>query len=447
MEYPGTKLTRPIRRAILITFFALFFIITPIIIMYTEGYRYDWQNGRRREIGAVSIDIEPTNATVEMDTVKITSGMPIRLNNITPRKYHVRISAPDFYNWEKDIEVLNKQTVYIKEISLIRKSEPEFVAAGKANAIAISPDNNWLALVDNRTVKILNLKTNQATNVDTFLGTTPIKFTWADNNNWLTISNENTPFNILTIVNADNPEKKYDLTALVKQKIVKWQWRETTDPELYYSTASEIKSFKPLTGNDDRVAANKYFDWYMENGTLWTIQMATNTDNIKIFKDTIGFASEFLIDDSSNLPQDGNSVTIVKAIRNQVLLKSKTQPQMYLATNQRVYKIAGDNLLISRYNNWWLFWTPWELTSYSEGGEPILLNRSGEGLRQVWPLDKYNTLGLIWNNKTTVLFPYYSVTHDFIDSPTNDTAIDINNHIFYFSAKIDDQEGIWKLSY
>ncbi len=397
--------------------------------MYTEGYRYDWKNGRRRETGAVSIDIEPTGALAEMDSVKITSGMPIRLNNITPRKYHVRVSARDYYNWEKNIEVLNKQTIYIKEISLIKKSEPEFIAAAAANELAISPDNNWLAVIDNRTVKILNLKTNQISDVQTLPGANPIKIVWAENNNWLAISSENAPFNILTIINADHPEKKYDLIVLIKEKITKWQWRETVDPELYYSTALEIRSFKPLTGNDGRIAANKYYDWYMEDGSLWTFQMATDTNNYKIIKDTIGFASEFIINNPAILPQDINNISIAKAIRNQILLKSKTQPQMYLINNQGAYKIAGDNFLISRYNNWWLFWTPWELAAYSEGGEPILLNRSGEGLHRVWPLDKYNTLGLVWNNKTTVLFPYYSVTHDLLNSPTGDTVIDIDNHI------------------
>ena len=64
MEYPNTKFNHLVRLLLLIAFIAAFFIIAPIIIMYTAGYRYDWQNGLLKETGAISVDVEPKNATV-----------------------------------------------------------------------------------------------------------------------------------------------------------------------------------------------------------------------------------------------------------------------------------------------------------------------------------------------------------------------------------------------
>jgi hypothetical protein len=123
MEYPGTKFTRPIRLAMLILFIVAFFVISPLIILYTAGYRYDWQNGLLKETGSISIDIEPRNATASLNGIKLQKDLPIRFNNITPGKYNLHLTASGYMDWFKEIEVKNKQTNYIKEISLIKKNQ------------------------------------------------------------------------------------------------------------------------------------------------------------------------------------------------------------------------------------------------------------------------------------------------------------------------------------
>ena len=94
MEYPQTKFTHSARLLMLILFIIAFFVISPIIIMYTAGYRYDWRNGLLKETGAISVDVEPKNATVYLNGIKLQDKMPIRLNNIAPAKYSLRITAP-----------------------------------------------------------------------------------------------------------------------------------------------------------------------------------------------------------------------------------------------------------------------------------------------------------------------------------------------------------------
>ena len=41
----GHLITRPIRRALMLSLWVAFFIITPTIILYTAGYRYDFTTG------------------------------------------------------------------------------------------------------------------------------------------------------------------------------------------------------------------------------------------------------------------------------------------------------------------------------------------------------------------------------------------------------------------
>jgi hypothetical protein len=446
MEYPNTRLTRPIRRAILGLFIASFFIISPLIVMYTQGYRYDWQNGRRREIGAVSIDVEPIDANANLGGVEIKSGMPIRLNNITPRKYHLKISASGYYDWNKDIEVQNKQTVYIKEIGLLKKNNPQIITTTTVDDLYLSSDSALLAGVNGRQVMIFNTQNNSMTKIFSDKKTESLAVAWSKKGHRLLITDKVAPFDTAMIIDADNFSKKIDLTT-ESAPITKIQWSDDDSGIIYYSTEKEIRSLNPITGNSARVATNKYVDWYMEGGALWTMQTASNTQNLRIVKDTAGFASDLSIIDTEVLPADFNNLSIVTGARGQILLKNASQSLMYLVAPQGTYKIAANDYLISPYNNWWLFWTPWELITYSEGGEPMLLNRSGEGLKQVVPLDKYNTLALSWNKNTTALFPYYLVTDELIKSAVRSFEADSVNHILYFSGKYGDSDGVWKLNY
>ena len=62
-------------------------------------------------------------------------------------------------------------------------------------------------------------------------------------------------------------------------------------------------------------------------------------------------------------------------------------------------------------------------------------------------MDKYNTLALAWADKTTVLFPYYLVSNDFLNEKITNLIADTENKILYFINQDKNKEGIWKLNY
>jgi hypothetical protein len=452
MEYPGTKFTRPVRLTMLIVFIFAFFIISPTLIMYTAGYRYDWHNGLLKETGSINIDIEPKNATAYLNNVKLSEKIPIRLNNITPAKYNLRITASGYYDWTKEIEIRNKQTSYTKEISLIRKNKPEILINEKINNFAVSYDGKFILYTIsknmageiwlwNNTTKqkklIYNLNTADIPAID-----------WAENNNYAIISDSKNPYSHLILVNAENPVNSKDL-AQDNPSIRKFQWNNTGEPQLYFSTQENIYLYTISTNRSQIIGQNKYMDWSMDNGQLWTIQLNTSTAAYEITKDTLGFNSLFNqlnTEDIStvNENQNSNNLQMLAGRLDTVLVKINTN-SLILVTNNNKYKIAADKFLISKYNNWWLLWSQWELWTYSQGEEPNLLNRSGEQLKQVLPLDRYNTLALVWEDRGTVLFPYYYVSHDLINEKVSRPAVDTENKILYFINA--NKEGIWKLNY
>lgn len=455
MEYPGTKFTHAVRLTMLILFLVAFFIIAPILIMYTAGYRYDWQNGLLKETGAISIDIEPKNAKIYLNGINLQDKMPIRLNNIAPAKYSLRITAPGYFDWIKEIEVKNKQTNYTKEISLIKKNKPEILINGKIANYALSYDGRFIIYtIQNKAASDVWLWDNnngRSSIISRLNGAEPTVIRWAEKNNYALIGDSVLPYSRLLIINAENPSKQTDLVKN-NAPIKKIEWANTAEPQLYFSTKDNIFLYSPATAKSQIITRNIYIDWYIENGQLWTMQAETSTKQLKITKDTLGFNSVLNRLNATDInlatgQTESENLQILSAHQNIVLLKNLNGSEMVLLTNSNKFKIPADKFLISKYNNWWLMWSQWEIWTYSEGEEPYLLNRSGEQLQEVTPIDKYNTLALGWANKTTVLFPYYLVNHDFINEKITNLSADTDNKILYFINNEKNKEGIWKLNY
>lgn len=449
MEYPGSKITKPVRNTILAVSVALFFVISPAIIMYTSGYRYDLKRGLLRETGAINIDIEPRDAVVYLNGIRIKSEMPVRLNDRVPGKFNILITAPGYFDWQKEIEVKNKQTVYIKEISILKKNNPEFITDGTIRSASLSYDGTYLAYIrqtaDGEEVRVRNLTSQSEEILYKLPGNKMMAYVWAPESDYMAISNADAPYETLVIISAKNIDKKTDVMAITKYPIDKYMWKESPTPELYFGTKLRLMSLLPETEQKFVLGKTNWLDWRMENGQLWTIQKSTTTAQVRLVRDTLGFSSDFA-GETIFSPAEQN-LRILACKDNQVLLKKDGKPEMLLVTKDRKFTFSGEKFYISKFNNWWLFWTPWEIWTYSKGEEPNLLNRSGEGLQEVLPLDQFNTLALIWHDKSTALYPYYLVTHDLVNNSIVSGAADTNTRVFYFSAKIGDQEGLWKLPY
>jgi len=447
MEFPGTRLNHAIRTTLLVFFIVLFFVLTPTIIMYTMGYRYDWRFGLLREIGAISIDVEPASTVVYLDDIKINQSLPVRLKNITPRKYLLRLEAPGYITWEKEIEVKNKETVYVKDISLLQKKSLQKIADGQARSLALSADQRFLAYAranqQNWQVSLLPL-TASATAINiAIISPTPPEITW-DNKNNLFVA---TTADQLYIVDANQPERPIKLKTASGLPPAKWQWRNgAAGAELVYQDNNSLYAFRPTLNDSVLITPASFFDWYLEGNSLWILQQASTSGNLTLIKDALGFASSFSKLD--NLPTGASGpFKIITALNNTVLIKSTGQPNAWLITANHSYQISEENFQISPFGNWWLIWSPWELWTYSNGDQPFLLNRSGEGLKQVLPLDNHNTLALVLNDHVSILYPYYFVAHEIISGQLESAVADTDNHIFYGAGNVDGQDGIWKLEY
>ncbi len=99
-------------RRILFWFLFLFFLITTtIIILFSQGYRFDQRRMIFVHSGAITIKSLPTSVNISLNG-KPQSGKNLDIinNSITigglrPGSYHIQASLPGYSSWEKNVEV------------------------------------------------------------------------------------------------------------------------------------------------------------------------------------------------------------------------------------------------------------------------------------------------------------------------------------------------------
>lgn len=372
MEYPNSKLTRKIRMAILLFYIVLFLVLCPIIILYARGYRYDWQYGFPKRTGAISVNVEPADTRVFLNNVEAKRSLneeEVRLTSVPPGKYTVKITKSGYYDWIKDVEVKEMQTVYIKEIILMKKNDPVILDKGSVSTVVISPNNKYLAYAKNSGVNsqiwLKNLKDDSTQLILDFKDTS-IKLVWDDNGEYLAISNARAPHNSLVVVPIENSDKKFDLVKLIKYPIDKFQWKKAIEPELFFSTKLKIMSLAPNTRRISTLSKNNFLDWSLENGQIWALINSTSSAKIEVIKDILGFKDTFYTLDGHPSGDNKQKLNINLAVRDNVLLSYPGGQTISLLRRNKNFVFGGQQTLISPYNNWWLIWSPWELWGYVE---------------------------------------------------------------------------------
>ena len=153
------------RRVVYITFIAIFLLITPVIILYTAGYRYNFQKHKIQKTGIFILKSEPTGASVYLNGKLRNEATPARIANLLPGDYAVKIEKENFYPWQKNLPVESRLTTFAENIFLFKKSLPLEVVETGSEFFSLSPNGQKMAYLKKQEtgneIWLLNLKNSQ----------------------------------------------------------------------------------------------------------------------------------------------------------------------------------------------------------------------------------------------------------------------------------------------
>lgn len=116
-------MTRRQRTYLFFTFFFLFTVSTPLLLLYYAGYRFDFQQRTITQTGALYMKIVPKNASVLVrpSIAEKTDWLfgTILIDNLLPKSYSVLVEKEGYVPWEKTLGVKAREVTEAKNILLI----------------------------------------------------------------------------------------------------------------------------------------------------------------------------------------------------------------------------------------------------------------------------------------------------------------------------------------
>ncbi|KKW39263.1 MAG: hypothetical protein A2940_00905 [Candidatus Wildermuthbacteria bacterium RIFCSPLOWO2_01_FULL_48_29] len=131
------------RTSLFILLGILFLLAAPLLILYSQGYRFDWQERWFSQVGAFYFSVMPTRAEVFVNGQ--LTGRTARIlgttltENFPPDTYQIRIQKEGYHPWEKLLTVSAKQVTEAKHITLIPVDPPFTVLENEILAFWPSP--------------------------------------------------------------------------------------------------------------------------------------------------------------------------------------------------------------------------------------------------------------------------------------------------------------------
>ncbi len=127
------NMTRQVRRIIFYIFVLFFIILVPVIILYAQGYTFDWEKKTILPTGGVYLKSYPSRAEIYIND-KLRGKTNGFVKRLTPKVYNIKISKNDYHTWEKNISVKPGLVTRIGNIFLVPFNPKIFLVATDSEA-------------------------------------------------------------------------------------------------------------------------------------------------------------------------------------------------------------------------------------------------------------------------------------------------------------------------
>jgi len=429
-------------------FVFLFIVLTIIISLYASGYKFNlnWPlnfNKLLQKTGMLAVSTIPKNSLIYLDDkIEINSFLswgqknyiktPAKLKNILPGEYKIRFEQPGYWPFEQKVSIYSGQTTFLEDINLFRSDLPLLASDDKSTAISLGPNQKYLYIKD--TEKIINLSNNQTTDFNISSSTTD--FAWLDNGDRLfkdgVIFSKNGVENIKQKIGQDTKNWFYDQS----NGHIYYQNDNTINYLTNNNTASTIakggdkgETYLSFVASGDHI-----FYISLNNKKLRLQDYSLKSQKVEQAIDLPSVATYQL-----SLEQDG--------IINLYDLQNKT---LYLINRAKFNEVNTLKNIISWQwvNSDELFYNnDWEIHRYYlSSNSDDLITRLGENITKVIYNQKNNYLIFSSDKKLNALdLKSGAITNLLSADRISDPWLDERNDLIYFSAKINGQEGIYKM--
>lgn len=137
-------MTKKKRTFIFLFLFLLFLIFAPTTVMYSLGWRFNWEEKKLSQPGMFYFKIWPKNAQVSIDE-KISKRTDIffgsvLIENLMPKNYTIKVTKEGYHSWEKTLEIKKREVTEAKNIILFPQNINMTALSEKVEDFFFYPD-------------------------------------------------------------------------------------------------------------------------------------------------------------------------------------------------------------------------------------------------------------------------------------------------------------------
>ncbi len=240
-------------RALLFSIALCFVAITgPLLVLYAQGYRYNFDKHKIEQTGVMFIKSYPRSATIKINDQVIAKKTPTEIPNLLPSNYRVSITKPGYTTWQKELTVKPQRTTFIEDVTLFR-TEPKTYEIIKDEIIqATCSNNNKLAVVSSSTMSIIDINRNKIID-QAQLETEAEIISWSHNNLNLLLKDQDGYY-------IYSPESKIKKQVLFNKKPLEDViWENYSDTVVYGKYKNQL--FKYNFSNNQSDLYDKNYNW------------------------------------------------------------------------------------------------------------------------------------------------------------------------------------------
>lgn len=440
------------RRILYISFIIAFFLITPPVLFYAAGYKFNLENGLKMEkTGAFIVDSQPRNADIYINgklqqaffknylsQEKNNIKTPAKIKNLLPGEYEVRMELEGYLPWVKKLTIPPNTSTYAEDVFLFKKGLPALAEQGKIVDYAMSPDKKKIASLADGKIIISDLNGGAGKKLPAPDGSG--KLSWSPDGKMILIGN--------TAISADSG-KMIDLQSY-SAETANCAWNENNADEIYCQSPGMIKKIKLPAKIAEEVIGIRADNYLIKSGYAYLVNNANGGAAMSIVK-----ISDKQTVANISLPE--GAYEFLNAENELINLYDKNRRVLYLidpsslnysplrATVDNVNEarwISGGRLLCSNDYEIWIF-------NPDNGAKTLLTRVSEKIISAVWhPNDNY----IIYNTGNSI----YAIELDErekrnvteIAKMINISKLLINaeGDNLYFSAQAGKQEGLFSLN-
>jgi hypothetical protein len=396
-----------------------------------------------QKTGILAINSEPKGAEVSLvknfksflvsrDVFKDKKiETPYKAKNLIPGEYVLRLELDGYWPFEQKVYINQGETTYVENVSLLKKSLPLMIFPSTVQAIEV--DSNFSNVFLSEDLKIFNIKNETEFNLG--LDVDSLKFL---DNSKLAVNDD---------LIFDLNKNKY-IGSSQGDGVYRKNIKINKDRIYYLNSEKNIFVCDLDFENDSLFFEGENIDDYFIGGDFIFL-ISENLDK-KYFK-IYSFAEKKLVRELE-MPSFGN-FQIYSVIGSFVLVRDSSFSSLYIL--EPFSKINVFRGFLTKVEN--INFVDNNSFVYSSGFEIFLFNLS---LFQSFLISRFedNITSLLWHPKEYVIFSNgkdinaidlkYNkyVTKLFSFDKVSNIVLDKNGGILYFTGKIANQEGLYKLS-